>query len=39
MEAIMRIPDELKIPAVVFALQAILLIGIAMVVLLVMPNP
>ncbi|CUI09128.1 hypothetical protein BN2497_13033 [Janthinobacterium sp. CG23_2] len=33
MEAIMKIPDELQIPAVVFALQAALLFGVAMIFL------
>ena len=34
----MNIPDDLKIPAVVFALEAVLLFGIALVFLVVMPH-
>lgn len=34
----MKIPDELQIPAVVFSLQAALLIGVAMVFLVLLPD-
>ncbi|WP_373888615.1 pirin-like C-terminal cupin domain-containing protein [Massilia genomosp. 1] len=37
-EVIMKIPDELQIPAVVFSLQAAMLFGLAMVFLVLLPN-
>lgn len=34
----MKIPDDLKIPAVVFSLEAIMLLGLAMVFLVLIPE-
>jgi hypothetical protein len=38
MEAVMKIPDELKIPAIVFSLEAVLLFGIGMIFLVLAPG-
>jgi hypothetical protein len=37
MEAIVKIPEDLKIPAVVFTLEAVMLIGLAMIFLVLVP--
>lgn len=38
MEAVMQIPDELRIPAIVFALEAVLLTGIGLIFFVLIPN-
>jgi len=38
MEKAMRIPDDLRIPAIVFALQAVLLFGCSMVFFVLLPT-
>ena len=37
MEAIMRIPEDIRIPVIVFSLQGVLLLGAALVFLILRP--
>jgi hypothetical protein len=36
-ELVMRIPDDIRIPVIVFSLQAVLLVGCAMIFLVLRP--